>query len=99
MATRDGGGGQASCRSNDAFTLGFTFGLTFGVGSTVRFAEELLDVRFHVQWLSRGVAQGLLDQEDSIRCGMSIHVTLRKVSDDGKQNGQHNARASSACRD
>jgi hypothetical protein len=44
-------------------TLGFTLRFTSIVGPAVRFAEELLDLGFHVQCLSGGFAQGLLDQD------------------------------------
>jgi hypothetical protein len=46
-----------------SFALGLTLSFTPVVGPAVRFAEELLDLGFHVQSLSGGFAQGLLDQD------------------------------------
>src|SRR5262249_54100804 len=51
--------------------LGFPFGLALGfpfrlaavIGAPVRLGEELLDLGFHRQCLSRSFAQGFLDQQ------------------------------------
>jgi hypothetical protein len=45
------------------FARGFALGFASVVRPAVRFAEELLDLGFHGQCLSRGFAQGFLDQE------------------------------------